>query len=385
MPTGAIPYGITLEGIMNPFKYGQVVSEDDFCPRPELLKQMVGFIKSGQNVVLQGERRMGKTSLICEAVRKAKKHRMVYVDLLEIKTADDFAKRVIKAIVSTEGQAGMMEKLVKALAQLRPSISVDPFTGRPSVSLDPRVTLRPDSIEAILDLLQGMRKRRAITVVFDEFQDVLNLPDSEETLALLRSRVQFHGDIPYIFAGSIRNRLSDIFNSPDSPFFKSAIAVDVDSLDPSVFSAFLKERFKKGRRKITDETLSEIISTAESVPGDVQELCGALWDTTSPGDSITQECFPSAFELIFSRESKGYEAVLVQVTGQQLKCLTGLARLGGKSPLSAAFLEGVGITLPASVKKALNRLVQIKVIYRYQGEYKFINPFFKLWLLWKNY
>jgi len=370
---------------MNPFKYGQVVSAGDFCPRPDLLKQLTGFIESGQNVVLQGERRMGKTSLIYEALRQMKRHRMVYSDLLEIKTADDFAKRMIKAIVSTAGQAGMMEKLVKTLAQLRPSVSIDPFTGQPSVSLDPRITLQPDSIEAILDLLKDMRKRSPIAVVFDEFQDVLNLPDSKQTLALLRSKVQFHSAIPYIFAGSIRNRMSDIFSSPDSPFFKSAIAVDVDRISQDDFLVFLKAKFKTGRRKITEQTLEQIISTAESVPGDVQELCGALWDISSPGDSITQEHFSEALELIFSRESKGYEAVLVQITGQQLKCLTGLARLGGKSPLSAAFLEGVGITLPASVKKALNRLVQIKVIYRYRGEYKFINPFFKLWLLWKNY
>ncbi|MBN1675803.1 MAG: hypothetical protein JXR37_32465 [Kiritimatiellae bacterium] len=167
--------------------------------------------------------------------------------------------------------------------------------------------------------------------------------------------------------------------------FKSAIAVDVGSLDPTVFSAFLKEKFGKGRRKVTDETLAEVIATAESVPGDVQALCGALWDTSAPGDTVAKACFPKALELVFSRESKGYEAVLVQITGQQLKCLTGLARLGGKSPLSTAFLEGAGIPLPASVKKALNRLVQLKVIYRHQGEYKFINPFFKLWLLWKNY
>ncbi len=31
----------------------------------------------------------------------------------------------------------------------------------------------------------------------------------------------------------------------------------------------------------------------------------------------------------------------------------------------------------------MNRLVQIKAIYRHQSEYKFINPFFKLWFLWK--
>lgn len=44
-----------------------------------------------------------------------------------------------------------------------------------------------------------------------------------------------------------------------------------------------------------------------------------------------------------------------------------------------------GITAPASIKKALNRLVQLKVIYRHEGEYKFVNPFFKSWLIWKNY
>ena len=59
--------------------------------------------------------------------------------------------------------------------------------------------------------------------------------------------------------------------------------------------------------------------------------------------------------------------------------------MGGKSPLSSAFIQGVGISGPASIKKALNRLVQLKVIYRHEGEYKFVNPFFKSWLLWKNY
>ena len=46
------------------------------------MKQLAGFIQSGQNVVLQGERRMGKTSLVCETVRQLKRRRMLYVDLL---------------------------------------------------------------------------------------------------------------------------------------------------------------------------------------------------------------------------------------------------------------------------------------------------------------
>jgi uncharacterized protein len=370
---------------MNPFKYGQVVSNEDFCPRPELIKQLIRFAESGQNVVVQGERRMGKTSLIHEAFRHTKDFQLVYVDLLEIKTTDDLCRRLLKAIISFENQAGKLEKLIKSLSRLRPTISLDSFTGQPTVSLDPRISLEPDSIESVLDLISSMRKRSPVIVVFDEFQDVLNLPDSNQVLALLRSKIQFQGEIAYIFSGSIRNAMNDIFSNSDSPFFKSALCLDVHGLEKDDFNQFLKAKFRKGKRKISNETLGQISSIGDTVPGDIQELCGALWDTTSQGETISESNFRKAFELIFSREAKGYESVMTLVTGQQLKCLTGLARMGGQSPFSEDFLEGVGITHPASVQKALKRLVKLRVIYRYQGEYKFVNPFFKHWLLWKNY
>jgi len=370
---------------MNPFKYGRVVSADDFCPRPDLVRQMTGFIKSGQNVVLQGERRMGKTSLVHETVRQLKRHRMLYVDLLEIKTADDLCKRMVKALISMEQQAGLLERILKTLAQLRPVVSVDPLTGQPSISVDAGVRLRPDSLDGILDTVRESHKRKRLVVAFDEFQDILNLPDFKETLAILRSKIQFHKDIPYVFAGSVRNQMGEIFTDPESAFFKSAIAVDVGPLDTEAFAAFLAGKFALGKRAVSKDALARIITLAENVPGDVQELCEAIWETTAYRDTIQETSIGPALELIYARESKGYEAALVQVTGQQLKCLIGLARMGGKAPLSAAFIQGVGIPGPASIKKALNRLVQLKVVYRHEGEYKFVNPFFKTWLLWKNY
>ena len=46
----------------NPFKYGCVVSGDHFCLRPDAERALRRFAEAGQNVVVQGERRMGKTS-----------------------------------------------------------------------------------------------------------------------------------------------------------------------------------------------------------------------------------------------------------------------------------------------------------------------------------
>jgi hypothetical protein len=131
--------------------------------------------------------------------------------------------------------------------------------------------------------------------------------------------------------------------------------------------------------------LVEALDLSDHVPGDVQELCSCLWEVTAPGDKITKKTIWPALELIFACESKSYEAVLVQLTGQQLKCPTALARIGGKMPHSTAFLRESGIGTPASVKKALNRLVKTKVVYRHEGKYKFVNSFLKSWLVWKNY
>lgn len=369
---------------MNPFKYGRVVSDDDFCQRPELLTQLAAFIRSGQNVVIQGERRMGKTSLIYEVARKMKR-RMLYVDLLEIKTTDDLCKRIVKAVISLEQQMGLLEKIVKTLAQLRPTVSIDPLSGQPTISLDASVSLRPDSIDGLLDLISGIHKRKHLVVVFDEFQDVLNLSDNKEVLAALRSKIQFHKDIPYVFAGSVRNKMSDIFADPASPFFKAAIPIEVGPLGKNDFVRFLNKKFKLGKRAVDVDVLEKITEIAEDVPGDMQELCGALWEITSYSDHISSSDISAALELIYARESKGYETALVQLTGHQLKCLIGIASMGGKAPQSSAFVRGVGLTLAASVKKAINRLIQLKIIYRYKGDYKFVNPFFKSWLLWKGY
>jgi uncharacterized protein len=370
---------------MNPFKYGQVVSAESFCPRFALTKQVMEFIKAGQNIILQGERRTGKTSLIYEVSRLLKKYAVLYIDLLEVKDMDDICKRMVKAIISLERQAGFLEKIMRILAHLRPVMSVDSLTGEPSISLEAIAPLRPDSINSILDLIADIGKHKALIVVFDEFQDILNLAAAREVMAVLRSKIQFHNKIPYVFAGSIRNKMVDIFTNPESPFFKSAIPIEVGAIEREQFRGFLKNNFLLGERTVDDEVLDVGFGITGDLPGDVQQYCGALWDVTNEKTHIDKQYIPEVMRLIFSREMKGYEAVLVQVTGQQLRCLVGLARLGGGAPYSAAFLRGVGIAVSSSVKKALQRLEQLKVVYHYGGEYKFVNPFFKAWLLWKDW
>ena len=93
-----------------------------------------------------------------------------------------------------------------------------------------------------------------------EFQDVLKIEgDPQAAVAQLRSRIQFHADIPYVFAGSIRQDMETIFTSPDWPFFKSAIPIHLAALTFEEFSPFLLDKFKLRGSPCFSGTLDECL------------------------------------------------------------------------------------------------------------------------------
>jgi hypothetical protein len=107
----------------------------------------------------------------------------------------------------------------------------------------------------------------------------------------------------------------------------------------------------------------QILSLADHTSGDVQQFCSALGETTCHGEPLEEKHLPPALMRIFRQETKGYEAMLIQVTAQQQNCLRALAALDGKNPYSETFLRETGIQHASSVKKAITRLCQLRIIY----------------------
>ena len=79
---------------MIPFKYGVVVSGKDFCGRNESIEEIKTFILSSQNIFIQGERRIGKTSLVFETIKRLKSHRLLVIDLLAFEWSNSKWRRV---------------------------------------------------------------------------------------------------------------------------------------------------------------------------------------------------------------------------------------------------------------------------------------------------
>ena len=369
---------------MNPFRYGQVVGRAFYCPRNDLEKLLVEKFSSSQNVLVRGERRTGKTSLILHAIDSAKGRRSLYVDLLEVKTVDDVYKRFLDAIVRFESKAQFLQAALKKMASLRPVMTFDSITGLPSISVDSSIEFKPDSLGALLDLLRDNSFSSAVAVI-DEFQDILNLKDSAQALAIMRSTIQFLDKVPFVFCGSILNRMDSIFNDHRSPFFKSAQTVSVGPIDHATFRDFIRRRFESVRMKVTPEVLEKIFSIAGENPGDIQQICSAFYDIADKECSIDETKISEALAYIFAQEQKGYETCLAQVTALQLKCLTAVARLGGRGVFGREFLTRTGIRQPSTVRKSLQRLLDLKILFMVNGEYRFVNPYFAKWLVWRNF
>ena len=274
-----------------------------------------------------------------------------------------------------------MAKIIQTLSYLKPVISVDPITSMPVVTFDASVELKVDSIQEVLDLIESLSQKKRFVVVFDEFQDVLNINDEGEAISILRSKIQFHNDIPYVFVGSIRHKMDKIFTSPNSAFFKSAIPITVAPLSIEEFSQFLIKKFESGKRKVLPDTFKHVFNIANNVTGDIQQLCEALWAVTEENDTVSPDNLKSALELIFTREQTSYEAFVGLLTDFQFKCLSALAREGGKSVYSMDFVKAVGQHSTASVNRAITRMIDINILFKSGKEIRFVNPFFKAWLL----
>ena len=369
----------------NPFRFGQVVEKEAYCPRTALERRLGSRIERGQNTVVLGNRRVGKTSLICNVASRRRTHKVWYVDFLGIKSGQDFLTRGVQAMGSLGRHASVLDRLLKALPRLTVSISPDPVTGLPSLmpAMGPDA-YRPESLVGLLGVVKDLAAKRKLVVVFDEFQDVAKVPDADALLAVLRGRIQFMGSTPFVFAGSVRNDMWQIFADERNPLYKSADFVEVAAEEFDDFPGFLQSRFEAGGKKVALDVLPEVLRICDSVPGDVQQLCAALWDNAM-GDEVTTDHMAPAIEEIFHNESRAYEAIVTELPAQQLKVLAVLAKEGGHSVLGKDFLVRTGITHPSSVKRALTRLCQRRLVFRTPAAYRFSNPFLKLWLLHKGY
>ncbi|MGE5818242.1 MAG: ATP-binding protein, partial [Deltaproteobacteria bacterium] len=200
----------------NPFEYGGVVSGDAFCNREKEISDLLRVVENNEKVFLFSERRYGKTSLVRTALGKLPKKGCVcaYVDLWPTDSEATFVVAAAKAIAESTSTSvdKVLETAKRFFGSLAPSVTVDE-EGKPVLTfgISKHAKLEP----ALDEVLETPAKIAAkgqlnVVVVFDEFQQILEY-GNDQVERKLRSVIQNHRDVGYIFLGSRKHLIQKMF------------------------------------------------------------------------------------------------------------------------------------------------------------------------------
>ena len=147
------------------------------------------------------------------------------------------------------------------MASLRPRLTMDPLTGEPSIELKVESASGIKAgLEQILRLISEIKQE--IVFMFDEFQQIANYPE-KNIEAMLRSVIQTYPDVPFIFSGSSKHMLENMFMSPGRPFYKSSELLYLDRIGEDDYRIFIKGKFSQGNMEIEDLLINKVMNCVD--------------------------------------------------------------------------------------------------------------------------
>ncbi len=374
-----------MSSIRNPFSKTVIGDHEPLCNQKNLLAALLLEARSGNNNVLLAPRRCGKTSL---AMRLARDYRRedglaTFCDLSAVPSTDAAADRIATALyASLSVNNKIFTKLSRLVTAFVPVITMNP-DGSFSVSAAASGLARNGldrlvSIVASLDTISSQTKM-PLLVIFDEFQDLAMLKDGAQIEAALRATIQHH-KASYLFIGSRRKLLRDMFDSPKRAFYRGATTRDLPFIAPDEFSMHLvmlsKESGVTWPRKITDQ----IVAIAESHTYSVTAIAHALYESTAP-NAPTEGDLAKAVDTAVARETSLFTSIYASLTPQSRTLIQGLAKEPTRQPMSGEYMNRHKLTNAATVKKSLVALINSDHIAKDEsGLITLTDPLLKRWL-----
>ena len=217
------------------FRTGSPVKGTDFIDRKKHLPKFKEYLNNNQHVMIKAPRRFGKTSLIKQVFEHEKSYEYIYVDLRRATNLKSLANQIIEKAYAFAGIENFFYTLKKSITGLLKSIQNVKIDDIGEITLKFLENDNLDEAEYFLHSLEVVEKIAAkkdlnIKFIFDEFQDILRISDNF-ILEQLRSIMQHHEKVTYVFLGSIETIMTKIFEDKTSSFFHFARVMQLEGLD----------------------------------------------------------------------------------------------------------------------------------------------------------
>ena len=367
---------------INPFITSGYISAEYFCDRIIETATLTRYITNGNNVALISPRRLGKTRLIehCFHQKQIKEaYHTFLIDIYATKNLQEFVFELGKGILNGLKPRGRKawEVFLKSLSSLRTSISFD-FSGNPSWNLEMGDIKTPTiTLDEIFHYLEQADKPCLISI--DEFQVIAKYPESDVE-ATLRTHIQHCSNAKFIYAGSQRHMMGEIFTSPSRPFYQSTAIMELSPIDIDIYTEFIKKHFTENKKIITEETVQEVYQRFEGITWYIQFLANSLYAITAEGEECTVDKVNTAVDNILAQLNFTYSSLLFQLPPKQKEVLIAICKEGkAREITSSKFLKTYKLTA-SSVQGAIKGLLDKDFVTNELGVYSIYDKFFDIWL-----
>lgn len=373
-----------MKRLSNPFVVGRYISDHYFCDRREETEFLIKQIENGRNVALISPRRMGKTGLIRHCFNQEvlkEQYRTFFVDIYATGSLAEFVYLLGKAVYEElkPGKKQWVERFFQVVRSLRVGLKWDAMTGEPGLDIglgdiqEPQTTL-----DEIFEYLETADKPYVVAI--DEFQQIATY-EEQNVEALLRTRIQQCRQTTFLFAGSQRHLMGQMFNTASKPFYQSAICTGLNPIPLAAYRDFAMRMFEEEGRQIDPAVVEKVYCRFEGCTWFVQMMMNELFALTAKDGRCGLELLETAWQNVILTQENSYKDLLSRLAPKQKMLLQAIAREGtARGITSAAFIRKYSLPSASSVQSALKPLLKNDLVTQQDDAYRVYDYFLAEWL-----
>jgi len=353
-----------------------IAEGEAFCNRVTERKHLKQFIDNVQHTVLMAPRRYGKSSLITQVIRD-NKYKHVWLDFLSMTTKEEVEEKIKTAVkqmlllLAPELKKLQVQTLDK-VKSLSPELSLSALGQSLTLHLSPNDTTSIDQMLTQLDKYAEKTGKKAV-LVFDEFQQISELKENKSIEALIRHAVERSKAITYLFSGSNRHMLHEMFSRSSRPLYRLCNVMTLDRIKQEEYVKFIHHASKlRWNKALSEKFIEKILALTECHPFYVNALCCGIWFGEKSPTSV--ELIESAWRSYIIKHKSIVISDIVALPLNQKKMIKLLSNEPEREPYSSAFSIKSKIST-ASIRRALEALLLKDIVFEDEHHcYRVLDP-----------
>lgn len=329
-----------------------------FCNRVKEQQALKDNIAQGRHTVMVSPRRYGKSSLV---------HKVVEASMLPAASIDLFLAHDDQAVTRRilDGVGFLLSKIMpitqkaavtlqKYFSHVKIGLAAGGFSLQ--ISQESQIVGAVEQIYETLKALDTLLKKESkkAIIFIDEFQDIKNAKSAYSIQGAMRNVAQSTDHIVFIFSGSSRHLLLQLFDDKSMPFYMLCDKITLDRIASKDYAHYIqKAAQQKWNKELSSDAFRRFMILTELHPFYVNFLGKEIFkNQTLPDETKVAD----AWNICLENEKRRLILEVENLTLNQQKVLKALAIEPVAEVYSSQFLSKIG--MPISSMKACIQVLQ---------------------------